>query len=319
MNIEIVPYSHIDGLEFDNIANVYANTLSSTYEYQKRFVSCWVQVVWILAYKDAQFIGGMFVIEKWKLSEFLWTAPFATWNDEEIIRKIVQSYRTYIRKHFFIFNKLALGYGFEFHHILKQELWYTRQVGTSIILLDFDADAYFRSLRKWVKWGVNKAIKEGLYTEVVEQVTQKDLEDVYHLYREMCIRKALQPHSIEDFSALPSTKILIVLKNNEGEIIGGNIIQKFRDFFTLNYNFSKEEYFDSQPNNLLYWNTITYWLKRKYKYFNLWGVYIPSVDGISRFKLSWGWVTEVYNEYSTNPLLFSVLPWIIKFKNKFKN
>ncbi|USN58508.1 MAG: hypothetical protein H6767_09815 [Candidatus Peribacteria bacterium] len=74
----------------------------------------------------------------------------------------------------------------------------------------------------------------------------------------MCIRKALQPHSIEDFSALPSTKILIVLKNNEGEIIGGNIIQKFRDFFTLNYNFSKEEYFDSQPNNLLYWNTITY-------------------------------------------------------------
>jgi lipid II:glycine glycyltransferase (peptidoglycan interpeptide bridge formation enzyme) len=69
---------------------------------------------------------------------------------------------------------------------------------------------------------------------------------------------------------------------------------------TLNVNASLEGYRHLQPNNLLYWNCITWAKEQGYKELDLGGWQINARDnaiGVNKFKEKWGTVTYYYEDF----------------------
>ncbi|MFH1249422.1 MAG: peptidoglycan bridge formation glycyltransferase FemA/FemB family protein [archaeon] len=163
------------------------------------------------------------------------------------------------------------------------------------------------ALDKDARWGINKAIKEGL---TVKEADEKEVKEFYEIYREMCKRNEIKMHDLNEIilNNPPSynRKIFVCKKGNK--IISGVSIteNKTNGIISLYVNASNPEYLKFQPNNLLYWSIIEHGKRINAKTFDLGGYDATAEKGsktyeINRFKERWGGKIVKYPVYSNNP------------------
>lgn len=164
------------------------------------------------------------------------------------------------------------------------------------INLKKDLDDIWNNLDKDAKWGVKKALKEGL---VVKEANEKEIKDFYNIYIETCIRGNIVPEKIEKIEK----DKLFVCKKEEKVIAGAATIER-EEKIILHFNASKADYLKYQPNNILYWKIIEYGKEKKKNVFDLGGYQINAsghLKGINKFKERWGGEIKEYYIYSKNP------------------
>lgn len=160
-------------------------------------------------------------------------------------------------------------------------------------------DELWSRLDKDARWGVNKARKEGLSIEKVEN--EEAWKEFYEIYKETCNRGGIFPLDFEKIK----NNVLFACKK-EGKIIAGAVIKEREDIIELFLNSSKGDFLKFQPNNLLYWAIIEYGKKNNFKIFDLGGYQLKAPKGsklyeINRFKERWGGEIFKYYIYSNNP------------------
>ena len=150
-----------------------------------------------------------------------------------------------------------------------------------------------KNLHKDARWGINRAIREGL---VVEQ--SEDFDSIYSLYKETVLLGGTNPESVEKLKQ--ESKVMFVCKKGE-KIIATAGIEMRSNKPVLYFNASLKEYQNMQPNNLLYWECIKWCKKNGFKEFDLGGWQINAhghLDGVNKFKEKWGKVIYYKEDYS---------------------
>ena len=148
------------------------------------------------------------------------------------------------------------------------------------------------SFEKQGRWGIHRAIREGL---VIEQ--SNDWDSIYDLYRQTMIDGGASCSSIEQLK--DKTIVLFVCKKNE-KIIAGASLEMGENGMTLQTNFSIREFNIMQPNNLLYWECIKWAKSNGQKTLDFGGFQINPRDhliGVNNFKERFGKVTYFYKDY----------------------
>ncbi|MDD5133562.1 MAG: peptidoglycan bridge formation glycyltransferase FemA/FemB family protein [Candidatus Nanoarchaeia archaeon] len=170
---------------------------------------------------------------------------------------------------------------------------------TVIVNIEPSEEDILKNLQKDARWGLNKAKNEGL--TVREISSDEEWNNFYEVYKKTVIEGGINPDSLEELKK--NTAVLFICEK-EGKIIAGAGIF-FTDMYDkeiprLYINASLREYLNSQPNNLLYWNCLT-WAKNKgYKKFDLGGWQINAqghLVGVNKFKERWGEVVYYKKDY----------------------
>jgi len=143
------------------------------------------------------------------------------------------------------------------------------------------------------RWGIGRALKEGL---TINEANQQDLNEFYEIYYKYISSLDIGiGHSLSDIMA--NAVVLFVCKK-QGKIIAGAALELTNDrgytqetLPTLYINASLPEYLYTQPNNLLYWECIK-WAKAKGYPSIDWGGYQinprDNLIGVNKFKEKFG-------------------------------
>ncbi|BDU51115.1 lipid II:glycine glycyltransferase FemX [Haliovirga abyssi] len=318
ITVNILNYENINKEEWDYIAYKFGKDIDSIYDYQEKYLQTGYKVYGIGAYENGKFIGGLYYALKLNFifCKILVGGIFALDDRVDVVELLIKQLKKVILFKAPLFNIIIGGVNFKFEGLLQKYFKYSKKIGTIIIDITKSEDELRKKLNKGTKWGINKAKKDGLYCEIVEK--NEDWMKAYEIYKEMCIRKELNIHSFDEFSSLKEIKKLLIIKK-ENDIIGGSILICFGNSIKLNYNFSKTEYYKSQPNNLLYWESILFGKENGYSFFDLGGISLEKDDGITIFKRRWGGEEYHYNKYSTSPIIFNIIPKLGKIKNRLLN
>jgi len=172
---------------------------------------------------------------------------------------------------------------------------------TVIVDLKPSKEELMRNLHKDARWGINRAIKEGLVVEEVEDGDEKDWKEFYDIYKTTMLEGGSSPANLEGLKE--KSEVLFVCKDKDRVIAGAGIW--FVDIYDIKTprlftNASLKEYFKKQPNNLLYWKCIL-WAKNKgYEKFDLGGYQLKArghLEGVNKFKEKWGELVHFQKEY----------------------
>jgi FemAB-related protein (PEP-CTERM system-associated) len=164
----------------------------------------------------------------------------------------------------------------------------------SIPLSGRTEDAWSK-LRKPVQRQIKKSQKDGVQIRVAEK--REDMFLYYNLHLQTRAKKHGMPvQSRKYFATLWDTfavsdTLRLLLAEYEGNTIAGIIL--FASGTTLHYSYgaSDEKYLKLAPNNLLFWNAITWGCEHGYKAFDL-GRTARDNEGLMEFKRRWGAVEE---------------------------
>ena len=169
---------------------------------------------------------------------------------------------------------------------------------TVIVDLNKNEEQLLKDLHKDARWGINKAIKEGL---TVKEGEDEDWKKFYEIYKETIIEGGTNAESLEELKK--NTTAFLICKKDEKIIAGAgmNFIDMYNDRMPrLYFNASLKEYQSFQPNNLLYWKCMLWCKKNGYKEFDLGGYQIKAkghLEGINKFKEKWGKVVYYHKDY----------------------
>ena len=164
---------------------------------------------------------------------------------------------------------------------------------TVIVNLESSEEEIMKNLHKDARWGINRAIREGLVVEPSE-----DFNLIYDLYKETVLLGGTNPESVEKLKQ--GTKVMFICKK-DNKIIATAGIEMKNSKPTLYFNASLKEYQNMQPNNLLYWECIKWCKKNGFKEFDLGGWQINArghLDGVNKFKEKWGKIVYYKEDYS---------------------
>lgn len=168
---------------------------------------------------------------------------------------------------------------------------------TILVDLTLNEGELLASLHKDARWGIKKAIKEGL---VVKESDEWD--DFYDIYKETIKEGGGKIHSLNVIKDTSSNLFFCYYHN---KIIAGITIGFREDKYNKNIpSLSKlaslKEYQHLQPNNLLVWHCIKWCKEKGYKQFELGGWQINArghLIGINKFKEKWGKLVYYYKDY----------------------
>jgi lipid II:glycine glycyltransferase (peptidoglycan interpeptide bridge formation enzyme) len=162
------------------------------------------------------------------------------------------------------------------------------------------AEDVWPGLQKQVQQKVRKSQKEGVRVRVAEK--REDVLLYYNLHLQTRSKKHGMPsQSRKYFSTLWDTfaasgNLRLLLAEYEGRTIAGTIIFVFGTTIHSAYAASDENYLKLAPNNLLYWDIITWGCEQGYKTFEL-GRTARDNEGLMDFKRRWGAVQETLPYY----------------------
>ncbi len=167
-------------------------------------------------------------------------------------------------------------------------------VNWSIPLSERSEDAWSR-LRKPVQQQIKKSQKNGVQIRVAQR--REDMSLYYNLHLRTRGKKHGMPVQSQNyFFALWDTfaasgTLRLLLAEYEGMTIAGIIL--FASGTTLHYAYgaSDENHLKLAPNNLLFWDAITWGSEHGYKVFDL-GRTARDNTGLMEFKRRWGAVQE---------------------------
>jgi FemAB-related protein (PEP-CTERM system-associated) len=167
-------------------------------------------------------------------------------------------------------------------------------VNWSIPLSERAQDVWSK-LRKPVQHQIKKSQKNGVHIRVAEK--REDMSLYYNLHLRTRGKKHGMPVQSEKyFSTLwdtfaASDTLRLLLAEYEGNTIAGIIL--FASGTTLHYAYgaSDEKHLKLAPNNLLFWDAITWGCEHGYKVFDL-GRTACDNEGLMEFKRRWGAVQE---------------------------
>lgn len=178
---------------------------------------------------------------------------------------------------------------------------------TVLVDLEPTEEIIFNNLKKNVRWGVKKAIKEGLIVEESDK-----WQEFYEIYKQT--QKAGKA-TIHPLKIVLSTSTVLFICKYKGAIIAGIAIGFREDKYDKNIpSLSKlsslQEYNYLQPDNLLVWKAILWSKKKGYLLFDMGGWQINARGhsiGINKFKERWGKIIYYYKDYPFHIAIFRKL------------
>lgn len=169
---------------------------------------------------------------------------------------------------------------------------------TVVVNLKPAKEEIFQNLQKDARWGIKKAIKEGLAVE--EAKDEKSWNDFYEVYKKELAGKRVK---IETFEHIKEHGSVFFICKKQGKIIAGATIalnEGLDGIPKLSRNASLPEYLNLQPNNLLYWKCIEWCKSNGYEKFDLGGWQINAKEqivGVNKFKERWGEIVYYHKDY----------------------
>jgi len=170
---------------------------------------------------------------------------------------------------------------------------------TVIVDLNPKEEDILKSMHKDARWGINRAVKEGLTVE--ETNSDADWQKLYDIYRNTMIEGGTKIKPLEELKK--NSSVLLVCKKSDKIIAGASIW--FADKYNMKVprlylNASMKEHQNLQPNNLLYWKCIVWSKNKGYDSFDLGGYQIKArehLNGINKFKEKFGKVVYYDKQY----------------------
>ncbi len=164
-----------------------------------------------------------------------------------------------------------------------------------VLPLSASAEEAWSALRKPVQHQIKKSQKAGVQVRTAQ--SREDMDIYYRLHLNTRTKKHGMPAQARDyFLALWDTfaesgTMRLLLAESEGTPIAGIIL--FAAGSTLHYAYgaSDEKYLKLAPNNLLFWEAITWGSKNDYKALDL-GRTACNNSGLMEFKRRWGAIQE---------------------------
>jgi FemAB-related protein (PEP-CTERM system-associated) len=164
-----------------------------------------------------------------------------------------------------------------------------------VIPLSERPEDMWSKLRKPVQRQIKKSQKDEVHIRVADK--PEDMALYYNMHLQTRAKKHGMPvQSRKYFSTLwdtfaPSGTLRLLLAEYEGNTIAGIIL--FTSGTTLHYSYgaSDEKYLKLAPNNLLFWEVITWGCEHGYKAFDL-GRTARDNEGLMEFKRRWGATQE---------------------------
>lgn len=192
---------------------------------------------------------------------------------------------------------------------------------TVIVDLTPDEETIFNTLQKDARWGIKKAIKEGLRTEI--STTEEDWQEFYNIYVKEITERGVKIETLEHIKK--HGDVFFVCKKDE-RIIAGATIELIEGKPRLSRNASIKEFLKMQPNNLLYWESILWCKRNGYDEFDLGGWQINADEQLARvnkFKERWGKIVYYEKDYPLTIAFgrkilrkFKFLTWINRMRKK---
>jgi len=144
-----------------------------------------------------------------------------------------------------------------------------------------------------IKWGVNKAIKNGVRVRYSD--SEKDLLEWYNLYLNTMKFHITPPRSLHFFKSLwtnlkPEGLIQLALAELEDSgkrrIIAGCIFLTFNKVVVYAFNGSARSDFELRPNDLIHWTVIHDVQKKGFETYD-WGEVTKGQEGLAAYKEKW--------------------------------
>ena len=175
---------------------------------------------------------------------------------------------------------------------------------TYILELSLNIEEVWKKLDKGsVRWAIKKSRKKGV---VVNEI--KNIGDLKEFYELNCMTKreiGVPGHPWKFFknlfTFLDNHVSLYVARYND-EIIGGGIIEYFKDTVIYGYGAANPRYLKLHPYNAFIWKCIEDACLKGYKYYDFGRTSYDNV-GLINFKKRWGTVEKklYYSYYPKNP------------------
>jgi FemAB-related protein (PEP-CTERM system-associated) len=157
------------------------------------------------------------------------------------------------------------------------------------------AEEAWSKLRKPVQRQIKKSQKDGVQIRVAQK--PEDMSLYYNLHLQTRAKKHGMPvQSRKYFATLwdtfaASNTMRLLLAEYEGHTIAGIILLASGTTLHYAYGASDEKYLKLAPNNLLFWDAITWGCEQGYKTLDL-GRTARNNEGLMEFKRRWGAVEE---------------------------
>jgi len=144
-----------------------------------------------------------------------------------------------------------------------------------------------------IKWGVNKAIKNGVKIRYSD--SEKDILKWYNLYLDTMKFHTTPPRSLRFFKSLwknlkPKGLMQLVFAELEEDgkqrIIAGSIFLTFNKIIVYAFNGSDRNDFDLRPNDLIHWTVIHDAQKIGFQIYD-WGEVVKGQEGLAAYKEKW--------------------------------
>ncbi len=169
------------------------------------------------------------------------------------------------------------------------------------ILVDVGQSVYriFKNLKKDARLGIKKSKKSGL--SVKESNSEEDWKDFYEIYKVIMKDGGTSIFPLEDIKS--KSKAFLVCKKGK-KVVGGAIIlfsERYDSAIPRLYIIAADkDYWNLQPNSLIYWTGLIWAKSKGYKKFDLGGWQIKArghLLGVNKFKEKWGDVLIYKKEY----------------------
>ena len=163
---------------------------------------------------------------------------------------------------------------------------------TVIVNIEGSEEEMLNRLQKDARWGIKKAIKEGLAVKESE-----DYGAFYEIYKKTIGELGVK---VETLAHVKEHADILFICSKEDIQIGGAILKVENGIPKLTRAASLKEYRNLQPNNLLYWQCILWSRNKGFSRLDLGGWQINArgqLEGVNKFKERWGEVVYYNKEY----------------------
>jgi len=154
-----------------------------------------------------------------------------------------------------------------------------------------------------VRWAIKKSQKSGVSVDAT-----KDIGDLKEFYELNCMTKkeiGVPCHPLKFFKnlfRLLGDHVSLYVARCNSEIIGGGVVEYFKDSVLYGYGAANSDYLKLHPYNAFMWKSIEDACLKGYRYYDFGRTSYDNV-GLINFKKRWGTVEKklYYSYYPKNP------------------
>lgn len=162
----------------------------------------------------------------------------------------------------------------------------TAKVSMRLTLPD-SSDGLWKSFPSKLRSQVQKAVKEGIYSETGREDQLDDFYDVFsHNMRDLGTPVYGKAFFRTILNAFPDSTWIMTVRTREGRAVAAGFLLGFRDMIEIPWASSLRKYNHQSPNMLLYWSALKFAADRGFGTFDF-GRSTPG-EGTYKFKQQWG-------------------------------